>query len=409
MKKLAILMTAFLMVTTLFAPAVSAEEELSFNEKKELLVEVARDYDIPPEILIAMAYKESAFQQYGADGEAFESTNGDGGFGIMQITNPDYVTEEIKTNTRANIEAGAEVLNEKWELVEDGTLPSIKTTDSELNDRDIIEHWYFAVMAYNGFVEYNVPKGEADAEDRGYQEHVFKLMENFGELNLADTTFIDDLEYTVINDDGVISFEEDTVTFNEPGTYTGMDVKTGDQIYLINNSNVDFGYLYEDDSLIEREKVPYYTTFEVVDDQVLFKETNQSSNHYGYYKVKRGNTVGYLSSSNLNLAERDTTAFETFDNVDMENVNPDKTFTINFQERVNLNEDTVDSEHVYLVSEDGQGVFATVELLENGHSIEVNPTYDLESGQTYTLYTKGVESTQGVMMGTPIRYTFTVQ
>ena len=417
MKKLGQAITVFLLMGLFFTTAVSADtEELSINERKSLIVEVAREYDIPPEIMIAIAYKESGFKQF-ENGKVFESTNGDGGYGIMQITDKDYVTEEVKNSTRANIEAGAKILNEKWEAVESGRAPSIQTKGSEPNNRDIIEHWYFAIMAYNGLVEFNLPKGEEEAEERGYQEHVFQYIRNFGLLELADTSFINfekDEDYEVINDDGIVTFNTNTITFDAEGTYTNMDFNTGDQVFVINRNTTDFyGNFYNSEEISQvTSELPYYTKLKVLNDELIFNPNNPNGAHYGYYKVENGNSTGYISSSNLNLSAREKTNFTEFNEMNTdpqvnppETVQPNKTFTVNFNE-ADILEDSVNKRNIYIVSEAGQGIQSS--LKPGNKSVEVNPDEDLVSGQTYTLYVKDIASKEGVMT-TPIQHTFTVQ
>lgn len=144
-----------------------------FQEINKLLTESAIRYDIPPEIAKALASKESDWQQF-KNGAPYQNANGDGGIGIMQVTNDSrFDQEKLKTDIQYNINAGLQKLNEKFRGV-DGSLPTLNN-----NERDILESWYFTLLAYNGQVPKNSPVYQADGSRNflSYQELVYKELE----------------------------------------------------------------------------------------------------------------------------------------------------------------------------------------------------------------------------------------
>ena len=74
-----------------------------------MLTEEPIKADIPPEVLKAIAWEESDWQQF-KDGKPNVSI--DGGIGIMQVTDYDPAEEEsLKTDIEYNIKKGIEILN----------------------------------------------------------------------------------------------------------------------------------------------------------------------------------------------------------------------------------------------------------------------------------------------------------
>jgi hypothetical protein len=113
--------------------------------------QVAKKYKIPSVILRAVATGESNIVQF-QQGKPLISF--DGGIGIMQIT-PQQVIKDINQiayDPKYNIEKGAQELCEKWNYKYKGIIPK---TDND--NRNIIENWYFALWAYNGWSECNNP------------------------------------------------------------------------------------------------------------------------------------------------------------------------------------------------------------------------------------------------------------
>ncbi|TYS85255.1 cell wall-binding repeat-containing protein [Rossellomorea aquimaris] len=180
MKKLVSGIAAVALTATLASPINSKAagyENPSKYEINRLLTEAAMKYDVPAEIVKAVAAEESGWKQFTSDGEP--NISGDGGIGIMQVTDTaGYDVERLKNDIAFNIESGIKILNEKWELGEKGITNWDRSTSIPTvgdNERDIIENWYFALLAYNGQVQENSPIKMATGERNlgSYQERVY--------------------------------------------------------------------------------------------------------------------------------------------------------------------------------------------------------------------------------------------
>ncbi len=151
-------------------------QNLSFQEINELLTNAAIEAEIPPEVVKAVATQESDWKQFKENGEALISD--DGGIGIMQITNqPNYDQEKLKTDISYNIEAGVKILSSMYDRTD---LPKVSGAEKQ-----VIENWYFPVMAYNGTKPVNSPLEQLTGEKNtdAYQEKVFARIENDSFLN----------------------------------------------------------------------------------------------------------------------------------------------------------------------------------------------------------------------------------
>ena len=155
---------------------------ISEEETEMLFKKISAEEGVPYEIIRSIANTESRRKQF-VWGEPVISY--DGGIGIMQVTPiNDHVKiqytgetieqdniERLKTDTEFNIRTGAKILYDKWLLSFSGILPKI----SDMNP-DILENWYFAVMAYNGYSMQNLPSSDYI---KVYQEKVFDQIEGF--------------------------------------------------------------------------------------------------------------------------------------------------------------------------------------------------------------------------------------
>lgn len=137
-----------------------------------LITEVARESNVPPEIVKAVAEKESGWVQF-VGGKPLKNSDGDGGIGMMQITNTaGYNVTELEYNLKANIEAGVDFLTEAFYNRKD--LPKINNHDPKM-----LESWYFALMAYNGIVPQNSPVVQSTGNRNldAYQEEVYDILD----------------------------------------------------------------------------------------------------------------------------------------------------------------------------------------------------------------------------------------
>jgi putative cell wall-binding protein len=165
------------------------------DEISRILTEKAIEYNIPPEIIKAIAAAESNWLQF----REYDHPNGKWkagdpvvgedkrGIGIMQITR--YSAEEVandanedivrlKNDIEYNIEEGLKILKNKWNW--GGSYTPV------INDDDpfVLDHWYFAILAYNGMSYVNDPN-HPNAKDEVYQDRVYRHLEIYGDIKLT--------------------------------------------------------------------------------------------------------------------------------------------------------------------------------------------------------------------------------
>jgi len=162
-------------------------EILSKEEIYAKIEKVAMEKGIPEEILKGIAYTESNFRQF-KDGEPLKSFD-QVSYGIMQVNyvaHYDYDLEKLKYDIDYNINAGAEILLNKWSyaLGKTPVIPSINNCDPRY-----LENWYFAIWAYNGWSKNNNPNmipydHGSWIQNEAYQLKVYDFIENQLDLNL---------------------------------------------------------------------------------------------------------------------------------------------------------------------------------------------------------------------------------
>lgn len=174
---------------------VEAASNPSRSEIYKTMVTIGHEYNIPPEILYAVGYTESKLRQYNSSGRTLISP--DGGIGIMQVTpghvSVNYDLYQLKYNWKYNIRIGAQVLKTKWNLKNKITTNNGRTGNwipiIGQGNPLILENWYFALWAYNGFVGENNPNelpkwigyvGNGYLKEDGYQCKVFDALNNLG-------------------------------------------------------------------------------------------------------------------------------------------------------------------------------------------------------------------------------------
>lgn len=179
---------------------IQPDENPTFQQLNCLLTNAAIEADIPPEIVKAVATQENGWKQFDEKGEPIISK--DGGIGLMQITNKaNYDQEKLKYDIYYNIEAGIEILNSMYESK---NLPKIKGAG-----REVIENWYFPVMAYNGIKPVNSPLVQLTGKKNtsAYQEKVFDHIEKYSllnDINLGEFPFnVNDFQYDTTSSDNI--------------------------------------------------------------------------------------------------------------------------------------------------------------------------------------------------------------
>ncbi|MFS0904276.1 transglycosylase SLT domain-containing protein [Priestia aryabhattai] len=188
---------------------IKQKQNPSLQHVNCLLTNAALEADIPPEVVKAIATKESGatednriWSQF--DNEGNPRVSQDGGIGLMQITNQStYDQERLKYDIYYNIQVGVQILSNMYNRTD---LPKIKGAG-----REIIENWYFPVMAYNGTKPVNSPLYQSTGEKNteAYQEKVFALIEyysfvNDSKLKLGQFPFTtEDFDYDISQDENI--------------------------------------------------------------------------------------------------------------------------------------------------------------------------------------------------------------
>ncbi|MBU5436712.1 transglycosylase SLT domain-containing protein [Tissierella sp. MSJ-40] len=154
----------FSLIFGLAAASYCENKNLSRKEVEKVIEDVATKRGIPSIILKSVAKIESSFVQFNGDGKPKVSRSGH--IGIMQVSrNSGYDVDRLKKDPVYNIEVGADLLLAKWKLA-NNKMPKIGNMDP-----NILEHWYFALWAYNGILERNNP----NVNKSTYQDKIYNI------------------------------------------------------------------------------------------------------------------------------------------------------------------------------------------------------------------------------------------
>jgi len=179
-KTLAVFLVLVLVVAQAAAAFAVSDPSMSREEIIKIIEDTARRKNIPPQILTAIAWKESRFTQFTSSGAPFVSR---GNRGLMQINNvhTSFDKERILYDVTYNIEAGADILLSKWL---DHRTPVVGNRDP-----NVLENWYFALWAYNGWLSRNNPNLHGE---KTYQDGIFDYIRNtYGqEVSTVDWSYI---------------------------------------------------------------------------------------------------------------------------------------------------------------------------------------------------------------------------
>ncbi len=150
------------------------------EEIEKKIEEIAREKGIPSVILKSIARVESLYQQFKPDGSVFRGSMGE--IGLMQIYNRSgyYDSNRLKYDIEYNIEVSADILLSKWNNY--GSIGNM--------DPNILENWYFAIWAYNGWASVNNPN--TGKKINTYQELVYAVAEEeYGQkITPVDTSLL---------------------------------------------------------------------------------------------------------------------------------------------------------------------------------------------------------------------------
>ena len=157
-------------------PRAQNDDIVTLQDKRRAFYEISRDPDerfgsymydldtrstldgrIPAVLLESISGQESELNQYNAQGVTLTNDNGDScDYGIMQIndgTIPVTQSPSYRSDTTANIAAGAQILAANW----NATLPGIPLPATNDYDPDWLINWYYPIAAYNSGPSDNWP------------------------------------------------------------------------------------------------------------------------------------------------------------------------------------------------------------------------------------------------------------
>ncbi|MEJ9231929.1 Ig-like domain-containing protein [Peribacillus butanolivorans] len=267
-----------------------------------LLTNAALEAEIPPEVVKAVAWRESDWVQFIAPNKPKISS--DGGIGIMQVTDiPEgydeneklTYKEKLKYDIAFNIEEGVKILSKKFDY---GRLPKIQGAGKQE-----IENWYFPIMAYNGTKSINGPVYQSNGlkNTNVYQEEVFSSIENdsfLKDTQLAQFPFKKE-HFSYDPKTNKINFLQKTFTLVDPLHTSVYFVKNGQDVVVTGGNRYlraqpaassEINYIAPKNTLLEITGELAYT---------LKTEKTANANQFVWFhvKTKDGKSTGYISSA----------------------------------------------------------------------------------------------------------------
>ncbi|SES31384.1 transglycosylase SLT domain-containing protein [Psychrobacillus sp. OK032] len=264
----------------------------TFQHMNCLLTTAALEAKVPPEVVKAVASRENgAWKQFDENGQPIISK--DNGIGLMQITNqPSYDQERLKYDVNYNIQAGVEILSKMYDRKD---LPKIKGAGPE-----VIENWYFPVMAYNGIKPVNSPLYQSNGfkNIEAYQEKVFSLIEKDSYLNgttLGQFPFnTADFEYNPNSSENIV-FKNMEYTLTDQLHTSAYQFKKGDKV-LVTGDAVS---LRSQPGASSVKKSLSKNTTLIIEGNFFYDRSLASVNQFVWYPVKTEDQKlsGYISSA----------------------------------------------------------------------------------------------------------------
>ncbi|WP_082087787.1 S-layer homology domain-containing protein [Domibacillus indicus] len=272
----------------------------SYQHLNCLVTAEALEKNIPPEVAKAVMTQESqTWKQFDASGNAIISP--DGGIGLMQLTNqPQFDEERLKTDLLYNIESGITVLDQMYSR----SVPKIAGAG-----RDVIENWYFPVMAYNGIKPVNSPvQKETGLRNRAaYQEQVFAKLEQFSYVNdteLAEFPFqSSDFQYDPASSENIV-FTRMSYSLTDQTHRTVYQWKAGDRAVTTGSPN-----LRKTPGGEKMVVIPENTVLTITG-PFQFNENNAAIEQFVWYPVKSASgQAGFVSSAYLEKTDKPAVQF----------------------------------------------------------------------------------------------------
>ncbi|QFT90681.1 N-acetylmuramoyl-L-alanine amidase LytC precursor [Bacillus sp. THAF10] len=271
-------------------------ENPTVSQFNSMLTEEAISAGVPPELIKAIAWQESTWKQFRTNDEPSglwkkgdPIVSFDGGIGIMQITEPNMKADRerrLKEDIRYNIQEGIRILKEKWSYSSWSRIPKING-----NDMNVLEDWYFSVMAYNGISRRNDPQYYPN---NTYQDVVYRHIENYAQMSVTKfpvTQLQQDIYY---NPSGSLLFRKDHYHISGPYKQSKHAFEKN-ELVKATESGVRLR------NAPEGSQVRLTVAGEVLQVVGPYQAGSNSSNHFVWYPVKdmQSNEVYYIASSYL--------------------------------------------------------------------------------------------------------------
>ncbi len=181
-----IILIIFVIVFTLNT-FVYADYNPPRRDLEKMIEEVAVKRGIPAVILKSIARVESVYEHFNSDGSPKITGTS---VGLMQVNNRygGYDTNKLKYDIMYNIEAGADVLLNKWSMSSYQSVSCVGNMDP-----NVLENWYFALWAYNGWAQSNNPNMLSSyAKKHTYQQLIYDIAKKeYGQtINNIDFSYL---------------------------------------------------------------------------------------------------------------------------------------------------------------------------------------------------------------------------
>lgn len=179
-----IILIVFILILTINTVAFGYSSNPSRQEIESMIDKVAMKRAIPSVLMKSIVKLESSFSHYNADGSP--KVTGDC-IGLMMINNRNggYETNKLMYDVEYNIEAGADVLLNKWSMSSFHSVSSV----GDMNP-DVLENWYFALWAYNGWAQSNNPNMlPSSVKKYTYQQRIYNICVQEYNKNISNIDF----------------------------------------------------------------------------------------------------------------------------------------------------------------------------------------------------------------------------
>lgn len=268
-KKVLLLTIIFTMVFTTLAYGSNENS----NENIEVLIEkVCLERGVPAVLIKAIATLESGMQQFNSNGTP--KTSRYGNVGVMQVGNYNnmFDVEKLKYDIEYNINAGIDVLLIKW----NSSVTNRSVSNVGNMDPNVLENWYFALWAYNGWVSKNNPNYNYNA----YQNRIYRIC---SEVYEQPINYID---FSSLPSSGQPSRGLTVKTPDKVNYAKSSQMKVNDLVVV--NTIIDDKYLRDTPNGTYNFKVSNGQTAKVTEGPVL-------TNGYYWYKVLiNDKTTGWI-------------------------------------------------------------------------------------------------------------------